>query len=115
MNWYVTRLLFRNISTLARGDAVTGGEDSFRLIRARNIKEARRKAVKLGKKSQYKYKNLKGRPVRVELVACLDVCRVEDGLKDGKEIYSLLLVPREIKSVHKMFELNGGKLWVRPE
>jgi hypothetical protein len=114
MSWYVARLLYRSVLTLAK-EVVSGGEDSFRLIRTKNIKEARRLARKLGKKWEHKFKNCKGHPVRIELVAVLDVCRVKDGLKDGEEIYSLLLTPRELKSVHKMFLLDEDKLWVRPE
>ena len=114
-NWYVARLLTRSISTLAKGDVVNGGEDSFHLLRAKDMKEARRKAKKLGKKLQYKTKDYKGRPLREEFVGVLDCYRVEYPLKDGNEIYSLLLVPREIKTVQRFFDLGGGRKWIRED
>jgi hypothetical protein len=115
MNWYVARILTRSVSTLSKGEVINGGEESFRLVRAKDIKEARKRAVMMGKKLQYKTKDYKGRPLREEFVEVLDVCRVEDGLKDGNEIYSLLLVPREIRKVQSFFDLGQGKKWIRPE
>lgn len=112
MEWYVARLLFRSI---VKGEPSDLAEDTFRLIKARSATEARKKAIKIGKDYEYTYKNDDGDRVRWKMLECIDVCRVEDKLGDGVEIYSLLLVPRELGQIQKMFTLKGGKRWVRPE
>ena len=60
-------------------------------------------------------KDYKGRPLREEFVEVVDCYRVEERLKDGAEIYSLLLVPREIKTVQRFFDLGGGRRWIRDD
>ena len=111
MTWFVARLLSRSVS----GKRVKLAEDSFRLIQASSLKAARRKAERLGKKMEFEDKNYLGQKMTWEFVEVLDCYDIEGAtkLKDGMEIYSLLLVPRELKAVQEMFTLDDGKRWVR--
>lgn len=110
MKWYLARLLFRSLINRQPGGLA---EDTLRLVRAKNAAEARKKAVRFGKEAEHSYKNPYGELVRWRLVECIDVYEIPDPLEDGAEVYSLLLVPRELKQVQKMFTLKGGKRWVR--
>jgi len=111
MTWFVARLLFRSVS----GRRVKMAEDSFRLIKASSLKAARRKAERLGKKEEYETENCLGQKMTWEFVECLDCYDINGAgkLRDGLEIYSLLLVPRELKMVQGMFTLEDGRRWVR--
>lgn len=116
MPWFGAKLLFRTF-VKDTGEELTG-EESVRLIKAKDMDYAEKKALEEGKKSEFEYEGQYGDTIQVKFEEVLDIYSIsEDEIKHGTEIFSLMITPKEVKTLKKMYDVKtypgqkkGGKV-----
>jgi hypothetical protein len=105
MAWFGAKILMRSFIPKTGEELL--GEETVRLVSAKNLEDAEKKAIKLGKTLQHKYKSADGAMIHVRFQEVLDVYDIQERIHDGVEIYSLLITPKEVAYYMKMYRPKG--------
>lgn len=89
--WFSSKILYKSVHYF-NGKIMRRSRSMFEevilLVKARNEKQAMKKALIFARKGQHKYKNESGELVSWELIKLIEVQSIDGAIKDGIEVSS---------------------------